>query len=141
MFCASTPQSMGHFVRLACLRHAASVHPEPGSNSPKKNNLFVCLICLASLLTFCSVFKDRFLFCCLFASCVTNISNYFQFVKNFFSFFLFFFVNTLAFSSLPIQYIILFYFLSTLFFDFLQIFTFFPFFGRKKDPKVVEPLF
>ena len=24
-------------VRLACIRHAASVHPEPGSNSPQKN--------------------------------------------------------------------------------------------------------
>ena len=24
----------GDFVRLACIRHAASVHPEPGSNSP-----------------------------------------------------------------------------------------------------------
>ena len=24
------------FVRLACLRHTASVHPEPGSNSPKQ---------------------------------------------------------------------------------------------------------
>ena len=23
-------------VRLACLRHTASVHPEPGSNSPKQ---------------------------------------------------------------------------------------------------------
>ena len=23
-----------NFVRLACIRHAASVHPEPGSNSP-----------------------------------------------------------------------------------------------------------
>ena len=30
--------SEGRLVRLACLRHAASVHPEPGSNSPK--NLF-----------------------------------------------------------------------------------------------------
>ena len=29
--------SKGRLVRLACLRHAASVHPEPGSNSPKKN--------------------------------------------------------------------------------------------------------
>ena len=29
-------------VRLACLRHTASVHPEPGSNSPKKM-LFVGL--------------------------------------------------------------------------------------------------
>ena len=25
-----------HLVRLACIRHAASVHPEPGSNSPHK---------------------------------------------------------------------------------------------------------
>ena len=25
-------------ARLACIRHAASVHPEPGSNSPKKTN-------------------------------------------------------------------------------------------------------
>ena len=25
-----------HLVRLACIRHAASVHPEPGSNSPQK---------------------------------------------------------------------------------------------------------
>ena len=27
------------FVRLACIRHAASVHPEPGSNSPQKITL------------------------------------------------------------------------------------------------------
>ena len=33
--------SLGYFVRLACLRHAASVHPEPGSNSPKKNNFLI----------------------------------------------------------------------------------------------------
>ncbi|PIR58785.1 MAG: hypothetical protein COU69_03675 [Candidatus Pacebacteria bacterium CG10_big_fil_rev_8_21_14_0_10_56_10] len=26
----------GLLVRLACLRHTASVHPEPGSNSQKK---------------------------------------------------------------------------------------------------------
>ena len=25
------------FVRLACVKHAASVHPEPGSNSPVKS--------------------------------------------------------------------------------------------------------
>src|SRR5690606_4136102 len=29
------------FVRLACLRHAASVHPEPGSNSPKRCQIVV----------------------------------------------------------------------------------------------------
>ena len=32
-------QALLDLVRLACIRHAASVHPEPGSNSP----LFVCL--------------------------------------------------------------------------------------------------
>ena len=38
------------FVRLACIRHAASVHPEPGSNSPfdlcsKRSLTFSFLIC------------------------------------------------------------------------------------------------
>src|SRR5699024_8532877 len=32
------PLQAGSFiVRLACVKHAASVHPEPGSNSPLKN--------------------------------------------------------------------------------------------------------
>ena len=39
--CASTLISLGHSVRLACLRHAASVHPEPGSNSPKKLYFYI----------------------------------------------------------------------------------------------------
>ena len=30
-------QAPGFIVRLACVKHAASVHPEPGSNSPLKN--------------------------------------------------------------------------------------------------------
>jgi hypothetical protein len=29
-------QQAGFIVRLACVKHAASVHPEPGSNSPLK---------------------------------------------------------------------------------------------------------
>ena len=33
---SSTPASRGLSVRLACVKHAASVHPEPGSNSPQK---------------------------------------------------------------------------------------------------------
>ena len=33
---SSTPASWGFTVRLACVKHAASVRPEPGSNSPKK---------------------------------------------------------------------------------------------------------
>ena len=31
-------QQAGFIVRLACVKHAASVHPEPGSNSPLKTN-------------------------------------------------------------------------------------------------------
>ena len=34
---SSTSASTGLSVRLACVKHAASVHPEPGSNSPQKN--------------------------------------------------------------------------------------------------------
>ena len=30
----SKKQAFRPLVRLACIRHAASVHPEPGSNSP-----------------------------------------------------------------------------------------------------------
>ena len=33
---SSTSASTGLSVRLACVKHAASVHPEPGSNSPQK---------------------------------------------------------------------------------------------------------
>ena len=36
---SSTLASKGLSVRLACVKHAASVHPEPGSNSPTKNKL------------------------------------------------------------------------------------------------------
>ena len=66
------------FVRLACIRHAASVHPEPGSNSPfdlalthdlRLNFIFVIVIprILFSQIidVSCSVFKDRnFYFVC-----------------------------------------------------------------------------
>ena len=38
------------FVRLACVRHAASVHPEPGSNSLKKFFLPVLLALLYPLI-------------------------------------------------------------------------------------------
>ena len=36
---SSTLASKGLSVRLACVKHAASVHPEPGSNSPTKKKL------------------------------------------------------------------------------------------------------
>ena len=56
-------------VRLACIRHAASVHPEPGSNSPfahlflnaRAFGFFVCVAySLLGIDVSCSVFKDRF---------------------------------------------------------------------------------
>ena len=31
-----SPTEVGFLVRLACVKHAASVRPEPGSNSPVK---------------------------------------------------------------------------------------------------------
>ena len=70
-------------VRLACIRHAASVHPEPGSNSPFDIDSFFCFCYLFFLfrcfsrnrrvilvlsylyvfssktIRFCQVFKDR----------------------------------------------------------------------------------
>ena len=58
-----------NLVRLACIRHAASVHPEPGSNSQIKFVLFLFFLFLklhSGALTqdllidvFCLVFKDR----------------------------------------------------------------------------------
>ena len=74
-------------VRLECVKHAASVHPEPGSNSLKNGILnlpeskskiffqsyfflasFTLVLCVSKLLTrifsfffvCCSIFKDRF---------------------------------------------------------------------------------
>lgn len=37
---ASTSHQLGDLVRLACIRHAANVRPEPGSNSHFKNENF-----------------------------------------------------------------------------------------------------
>ncbi|WP_310367939.1 hypothetical protein, partial [Neobacillus drentensis] len=53
-----------------CIRHAASVRPEPGSNSPRKLISSFCYVGLASLLKLiifvclhdfvCLVFKEQF---------------------------------------------------------------------------------
>ena len=62
-------QALLDLVRLACIRHAASVHPEPGSNSPfahlflnaRAFGFFVCVaLFLFGIDVSCSVFKDRF---------------------------------------------------------------------------------
>ena len=38
-----TKPKFGLIVRLACVKHAASVHPEPGSNSPFKKQVITYL--------------------------------------------------------------------------------------------------
>ena len=76
---------MGHFVRLACLRHAASVHPEPGSNSPKKFILFLffLLVFLTSGINVLLSFQRSFRF---LVESTTNISFAFFIVNTFFKF-------------------------------------------------------
>ena len=73
-------------VRLACIRHAASVHPEPGSNSP----FDLALRCLWHL-----SWRFRLYFYFLFSfqrssapqQCSSILPNTFRFVKCFFIFF------------------------------------------------------
>ena len=53
------------FVRLACVKHAASVHPEPGSNSQIKMFDLFKIISLANYPCFCFLlFKERLLKVC-----------------------------------------------------------------------------
>ena len=40
-------------VRLACIRHAASVYPEPGSNSPQKQYLSIFKVCVSAKIDGC----------------------------------------------------------------------------------------
>ncbi len=61
---SSSFRRMNLLVRLACIRHTASVHPEPGSNSPQKKfqafQLVVYYLCgfFSNLLTgFLSLFN------------------------------------------------------------------------------------
>ena len=85
-------------VRLACIRHAASVHPEPGSNSP-----FV-RVCLARFISSVlrQIFYELTLYFCAFSSCLVFkdrrplarcsliLPNPLFSVNNFLKFFLFF---------------------------------------------------
>ena len=85
-------------VRLACIRHAASVHPEPGSNSPFDLALR-CLWHLSLQLFVC--FEIDVLVCIIYflfsfqrssapQQCSSILPNTFRFVKCFFIFFIFF---------------------------------------------------
>ena len=48
---ASTINQLGQRVRLACIRHTAGVHPEPGSNSHIKQEAWIALFNKLSELT------------------------------------------------------------------------------------------
>ena len=85
-------QALLDLVRLACIRHAASVHPEPGSNSPFDLALthdlrlnFILVIVIPRILfsqiidVSCSVFKDRnfyFVRRCFSSALVYNTTNH-----------------------------------------------------------------
>ena len=128
MFRTRTPLSRFRRIstaRLACVRPPASVHPEPGSNSP----LYVCLTHskLTSLWFFlllgCYIFYfndlfffrflKNFLIChLLFLICECKSKNFFWIDKIFFEKFLFFFrtfsftISYLAQLNLPLfQYL------------------------------------
>ena len=116
-FRASTQLSLGHLVRLACLRHAASVHPEPGSNSPKK--IFKFLILSFNTATQIDVllsFQRTFLLAS-FSKPLITITNFKKHVNNKMSFFYFFIViyknNYKNFFGVLIKYIKLFLFCQT----------------------------
>ena len=80
-------------VRLACIRHAASVHPEPGSNSPlfsissSSLTLFIYLLIYLFIDVFCSVFNVHLLSS---FGLPVYISTYSFFLQAFFYFFYYF---------------------------------------------------
>ena len=95
----SKKQASSPLVRLACIRHAASVHPEPGSNSP----FDLALRCLWHLSLQLFVFRNwrfslyfYFLFSfqrsCAPQQCSSILPNTSPFVKCFFDFFLHFLI-------------------------------------------------
>ena len=83
---------MGLCVRLACLRHAASVHPEPGSNS-QINQVNPKLLKLTFLLSFQRSFAAQ-------PVAVNNISNLLLIVNNKFNFFYFFLLLCFALTAI-----------------------------------------
>ena len=74
------------FVRLACVRHAASVHPEPGSNSHVKSlilsktrlaNILYCFKVVIFRLPFFEISRTFFFYQVLFESFkVISLFNY-----------------------------------------------------------------
>ena len=94
----SEKQAFLPLVRLACIRHAASVHPEPGSNSP----FDLALRCLWHLSLYnCLFFEIDVLVCILFpvqfskimctSAVLIYITKYFPLRQMFFWLFFIFF--------------------------------------------------
>ena len=86
------PASWVFLVRLACIRHAASVYPEPGSNSPFDLTLltdFRQSIPFELTFLFCALFPVRFskITASLLGECSSNLSLFFCLCKYFLRFF------------------------------------------------------
>ncbi len=135
------------FARLACVKHAASVHPEPGSNSLKKfvqDQNLAWLIFYPVSFTLVLFFKNyillnfqgyvtvqlsRFFLCCHLSSNFFIISGFVLFVKNFFNFFQKFF-EVLSQLTQRVLILSLFFAVVNNFFNFLN-FLFFLFIQKK----------
>ena len=106
-------------VRLACIRHAASVHPEPGSNSPlfsissSSLTLFIYLLIYLFIDVFCSVFNVHLLSS---LGLPVYISTYSFFLQAFFYFFYYFLSLFLFSKGFTLFCPILRYYISTIFF-------------------------
>ena len=134
--------SVGRLVRLACLRHAASVHPEPGSNSQKKfiflfiwTFYFLVLPSFSNYLTFCSVFRDHFASCFFLQVAPLIYQTFFFMSTTFFSFFYFFYWYILFCIPFFVNAHLIYHYLlsqSSLFLTFFDIFFILLKYGIKK---------
>ena len=132
--------SVGRLVRLACLRHAASVHPEPGSNSQKKfiflfiwTFYFLVLPSFSNYLTFCSVFRDHFTIYYFFSQVAPLIYQIVLALSTYFlTFFTFFDISSFASSFFANAFLIYHFFtpLVKLFFYFFSSFLYFLYFPK-----------
>ena len=110
-------------VRLACIRHAASVHPEPGSNSPlfsissSSLTLFIYLLIYLFIDVFCSVFNVHLLSS---FGLPVYISTYSFYLQAFFYFF-YYFLSLFLFSKGFCLVLLYFKILSIILFLFINI--------------------
>ena len=117
-------------VRLACIRHAASVHPEPGSNSPLSYFFQTTLVCLALFYFFNLIdvvfYSFLFSFQCPLTWLSRRVPIYITipspFCKAFFLSFFIFFYLFLSFSLFPSFYAFISTFFPLIFFDYFFLF-------------------